>query len=266
MVTPELFSPLLDPTAMLNLAELPVLPVDKKQSLDNTFTPVTVRFTRDHEFFEDGDVHRHLYLQGVLRSTREVEERTKMSEFRCQAEGCSQLFNTLQSYEHHYNTRHRNVCATCTRSFPSARLLDIHILEWHDSLFQIMAEKENMYQCLVEGCMEKFKTRQERKDHLITTHLYPADFRFDKPKKPNSKKKQDKNPAKEMPMDTGLSEELPVESMEVGPSSAGDGSPEKSNFANTAPCKQHNKNRVPRTICFGHGAVRGFTHSKKNKK
>ena len=39
------------------------------------------------------------------------------------------------------------------------------------------------YQCLVEGCAEKFKTSKDRKDHLVRRHLYPADFRFDKPKK-----------------------------------------------------------------------------------
>lgn len=39
------------------------------------------------------------------------------------------------------------------------------------------------YQCLVEGCTEKFKTSKDRKDHLVRRHLYPADFRFDKPKK-----------------------------------------------------------------------------------
>lgn len=39
------------------------------------------------------------------------------------------------------------------------------------------------YQCLVEGCAEKFRTSKDRKDHLVRRHLYPADFRFDKPKK-----------------------------------------------------------------------------------
>uniref|UniRef100_A0A8C5TYV8 Zinc finger protein 511 n=1 Tax=Malurus cyaneus samueli TaxID=2593467 RepID=A0A8C5TYV8_9PASS len=116
-------------------------------------------------------------------SLEEVAERPKVSEFSCHISGCSQVFDTLESYEHHYNTLHRNVCSFCKRSFPSGNLLDIHILEWHDSLFQIMAEKQNMYQCLVEGCTEKFKSSKDRKDHLVTVHLYPADFRFDRPKK-----------------------------------------------------------------------------------
>lgn len=158
----------------------------------------------------------------------------RVSEFSCHISGCCQVFDTLEGYEHHYNTLHRNVCSFCKRSFPSGHLLDIHISEWHDSLFQIMAEKQNMvsrcaqpfargwcaqhglasfetdrfggapvsladtaclfplpcsfppafqYKCLVEGCAEKFKSSKDRKGHLVTVHLYPADFRFDRPKK-----------------------------------------------------------------------------------
>lgn len=67
-----------------------------------------------------------------------------ISEFQCHISGCKQLFDTLEGYEHHYNSLHRHVCSSCKRSFPSHRLLDIHILEWHDSLFQVMAERECM--------------------------------------------------------------------------------------------------------------------------
>ncbi|XP_027521448.1 zinc finger protein 511 [Corapipo altera] len=148
-----------------------------------TFAPRRLRLGPQHPLLEDGDVHRHLYLQGVLTSLEEVAERPKVSEFSCHISGCCQVFDTLEGYEHHYNTLHRNVCSFCKRSFPSGNLLDIHILEWHDSLFQIMAEKQNMYKCLVEGCPEKFKSSKDRKDHLVTVHLYPADFRFDRPKK-----------------------------------------------------------------------------------
>ncbi|MBN3294931.1 ZN511 protein, partial [Amia calva] len=132
---------------------------------------------------QDGDIQRHLYLQDVATSIAEVAEKPKVSEFRCHIAGCRQLFDTLEGYEHHYNSLHRHVCSYCKRYFPSGHLLDIHILEWHDSLFQVMAEKQNMYQCLVEGCGVKFKTSNERKDHLIKNHSYPPDFRFDKSKK-----------------------------------------------------------------------------------
>uniref|UniRef100_A0A8C4VVN7 Zinc finger protein 511 n=1 Tax=Gopherus evgoodei TaxID=1825980 RepID=A0A8C4VVN7_9SAUR len=190
----------------------------------------------------DGDIHRHLYLQDILTNVTEVTERSKVSEFCCHIVGCCQVFDTLEGYEHHYNALHRNMCSFCKRSFPSVHLLDTHILEWHDSLFQIMAEKQNMYQCLVEGCAEKFKSSKDRKDHLVKVHLYPSDFRFDKPKK-----------AKSMPMDVNVEtyEQLQVDSMEICPSE---------NFCINMVyfcC------RIPSTICFGQGASRGFKSMKK---
>uniref|UniRef100_A0A8C5QBI0 Zinc finger protein 511 n=1 Tax=Leptobrachium leishanense TaxID=445787 RepID=A0A8C5QBI0_9ANUR len=261
MLPPELISALSGPAGVLNLAELPLIqPVDRRHDTERTFNPVRVRFPREHEFFEDGDVHRQLYLKGILQSIREVEERTKVSEFRCQTTGCAQFFDTLESYEHHYNTLHRNVCSICKRSFPSARLLDIHILEWHDTFFQLMAEKENMYQCLVEGCLKKFKTSQERKDHLIKIHLYPSDFRFDKPKKNKGKAKQVSG---QLSMELG--EESAVESMEICLSSVNESSRNVNAANSPGPSSLYSKCRVPRTICFGHGSVRGFKHPRKTK-
>lgn len=132
---------------------------------------------------QDGDVQRHLYLQDVLTQVAGAPERPRVPEFTCHVAGCCQVFDVLEDYEHHYHTLHRNVCSFCKRAFPSGHLLDTHILEWHDSLFQILAERQDMYQCLVEGCPERFRTSRDRKEHLVTGHLYPADFRFDKPRK-----------------------------------------------------------------------------------
>ncbi|KAI4886091.1 hypothetical protein NFI96_003649 [Prochilodus magdalenae] len=108
------------------------------------FTPHTIRVDKDDEFFEDGDVHRHLYLQDLVTTLVDETQAPHVSEFRCHIAGCKQLFDTLEGYEHHYNSLHRHVCSNCKRSFPSNHLLDIHILEWHDSLFQVMAEKQCM--------------------------------------------------------------------------------------------------------------------------
>lgn len=68
----------------------------------------------------------------------------RVPEFTCQVAGCCQVFDTLEDYEHHYHTQHRNTCSFCKRAFPSGHLLDIHILEWHDSLFQVLSEKQDM--------------------------------------------------------------------------------------------------------------------------
>lgn len=81
-------------------------------------------------------------------------------------------------YEQHYETSHRNRCSTCGRSFPTNRLLDLHLSEEHDSFFKAMAERRPMYTCLVEGCTEVFETSGERHTHLVGAHRYPERFDF----------------------------------------------------------------------------------------
>ncbi|XP_045709832.1 zinc finger protein 511 isoform X2 [Phyllostomus hastatus] len=238
------------------------LPVERDPAAGATpfrFAARLVRFPREHEFFEDGDVQRHLYLQDVLTQVAEAPERPRVPEFACQVAGCCQVFDTLEDFEHHYHTQHRNTCSFCKRAFPSGHLLDIHILEWHDSLFQILSERQDMYQCLVEGCTEKFKTSKDRKDHLVRRHLYPADFRFDKPK-------EGRGPA------------TPTASLHVSAGAPGDIGKQSEGDAMEV-CSEHTlppteltgerraySRRIPPTICFGHGASRGFKSSKKRNK
>ncbi|TKS85527.1 Zinc finger protein 511 [Collichthys lucidus] len=175
-----------------------------------TFTPRLIHLHKDHELFEDGDITRHMYLQDLYISEADDKPTLSVSEFACHISGCSAVFSTLEEYEHHYNSLHRHVCCSCRRSLPSARLLDIHIQEWHDSLFAILAQRQDMYQCLVEGCGQKFRTSKLRKDHLIRLHKYPPDFRFDKTKKDRGtremKRQQQKDTAMEVVDDVCESE------------------------------------------------------------
>ncbi|XP_041922272.1 zinc finger protein 511 [Alosa sapidissima] len=239
-----------------------------------TFRPQTIRLSKDHEFFEDGDVHRHMYLQDLATCVAEDAQPAKVGEFCCHISGCSQLFESLEAYEHHYSALHRHVCATCRRCLPSTRLLDIHILEWHDSLFQLMAQKQSMYQCLVEGCELKFSSSVQRKDHLIKTHSYPADFRFDKTKK--SRRLKEKAAAQQRDLVMEVCEEggartqgemvsaETCESMDCGqiPGPGSEGGPTRAGTAElsltSASQKPRYTSRVPQSICFGQGSVRGF--------
>ncbi|XP_040847837.1 zinc finger protein 511 isoform X1 [Ochotona curzoniae] len=214
------------------------------------FAARQVRLPREHEFFEDGDVQRHLYLQDVLMQVAEVPDRPRVPEFTCQVAGCCQVFDTLEYYEHHYHTRHRHMCALCQRAFPSGHLLDAHVQEWHDSLFQVLSERQDMYQCLVEGCTEKFRTSKDRKDHLVRCHLYPADFRFDKAKKSRG------------PATSGASAGA------LGGDRQPEGDPMEVGSPATAPTTTSSdrrvfRRRVPPTICFGQGASRGFSRTKR---
>ncbi|XP_049710677.1 zinc finger protein 511 isoform X1 [Elephas maximus indicus] len=233
------------------------------------FVARRVRFPREHEFFEDGDVQRHLYLRDVLMQVAEAPARPRVPEFTCQVAGCCQVFDTLEGYEHHYHVLHRNVCSFCKRAFPSGHLLDSHIVEWHDALFQILAERQDMYQCLVEGCEEKFKTSRDRKDHMVKRHLYPADFRFDKPKKSRGAATQGATVPMSVEAPAGQGEQSEEDIMEVssdervapspvpaGESWATPGLPERRAYSH----------RIPATICFGQGASRGFKSTKKRSK
>ncbi|KAM6306089.1 zinc finger protein 511 [Aegotheles albertisi] len=232
------------------------------------FVPRRLRLGPHHPLLEDGDIHRHLYLQGILTSLAEVVERPKVSEFSCHVSGCCQVFDTLEGYEHHYNALHRNACSFCKRSFPSGHLLDIHILEWHDSLFQLMAEQQSMYKCLVEGCGEKFRSSQDRKEHLVTVHLYPADFRFDRPRKARSGAQHVSSPTRQgasVPMDVSLetSEQAQVDPMETGPSESMEIPQGAASPGPSLPEKRLYRSRIPPTICFGQGASRGFKGPRK---
>uniref|UniRef100_A0A8C2KJ57 Zinc finger protein 511 n=1 Tax=Cyprinus carpio TaxID=7962 RepID=A0A8C2KJ57_CYPCA len=230
------------------------------------FRPQRLRFAVEDEYFEDGDIHRHMYLQDVVTATAHDEHPPTISEFRCHIAGCRQLFDTLEGYEHHYNSLHRNVCSNCKRSFPSNRLLEMHILEWHDSLFQVMAEKQCMYECLVEGCGLKFKTSKERKDHLIRTHSYPADFRFDKEKKSGRMREKKTQQQKDANMEFSETATIHQESESMDFSLTPE--PESVKAVETEPMHTANLKprysyKVPSSICFGQGSVRGFRGRRK---
>ena len=81
--------------------------------------------------------------------------------------------------------------------------------ECHDSFFAALAEKKASYECFLPTCSTKFWTQQERRDHAITSHDFPPDFRFDgaKPtsnqKKPNKKQKRSMS-LRESKMDVDL--------------------------------------------------------------
>lgn len=238
------------------------------------FKPRVFHLQQEHDLFEDGDVQRHMYLQNLHIAGSEEESALSVSSFSCHIAGCSALFQTLTEYEHHYNSLHRHVCCTCRRSLPSARLLDLHLQEWHDSLFAVLALKQDMFQCLVEGCGQKFRTIKTRKDHLINLHKYPPDFRFNKEKK---EKREKRPPLADSEMEAvadvceseGVCEVL-CGAMSRGTSRnihAAEGTSEENTemltetsevMETSEPQRPRFSHRVPSSVCFGHGSVRGF--------
>ncbi|XP_076017066.1 zinc finger protein 511 [Genypterus blacodes] len=165
------------------------------------FTPQRILLHKDHQLLEDGDIHRHMYLQDLFISDAEDKSKLSVSEFTCHISGCSHLSSTVEDYEHHYNSLHRHVCCTCNCSLPSSYLLDLHIQEWHDSLFTVLAQRQDMYQCLIEGCGVMSRTSQQRRDHVVRIHSYPPDFRFDQAKSTNRAQEMKSRQKKDGEMD-----------------------------------------------------------------
>ncbi|KAJ1559167.1 hypothetical protein HK405_011739 [Cladochytrium tenue] len=86
---------------------------------------------------------------------------------------------TFRAYERHYDLAHCNACAVCRRTLPTRHLLDLHVQEVHDSFFRALAERENSYECFVDGCPKKFSSPFKRRLHLVDKHRYPKHFDFD---------------------------------------------------------------------------------------
>jgi hypothetical protein len=110
----------------------------------------------------------------------------------CSVTGCKKKLKSLAEFATHYEQAHRNSCKSCGASYPTSRLLDIHIRESHDAFFRVLCERQPMYVCLVEDCGEKFKDNKSRRSHLISVHHYPSSFRFHNTMRDTLKKKKKK--------------------------------------------------------------------------
>ncbi|ORY20051.1 hypothetical protein LY90DRAFT_434665, partial [Neocallimastix californiae] len=81
-------------------------------------------------------------------------------------------FYSTEDYEAHYSLTHRYYCSICNVTLMTEKLLNIHLQEVHDSFFEVLSQRRNMYQCLITDCEEKFKNAEERKQHLIEKHNF----------------------------------------------------------------------------------------------
>jgi hypothetical protein len=88
-------------------------------------------------------------------------------------------FRTIKEYESHYNSLHVNVCLVCKKVFPSQRLLELHLTEFHDPLSAARRDRgEKILACYVEGCPLKFRSPKNRRAHLQAKHSYPPNYYF----------------------------------------------------------------------------------------
>eukprot|EP00039_Didymoeca_costata_P008399 m.111632 g.111632 ORF g.111632 m.111632 type:complete len:239 (+) comp14065_c0_seq1:271-987(+) len=149
------------------------------------------------ELFQLGDAARRMFSEKQSKNWTldDLNELATIPEFPCEISGCTEKFSSILAFESHYRSVHENKCPECQHVLPSGRLLTLHVMECHDTMFQLLAEKKPMYECLVNNCDTKSKSRKERRKHMIEVHGYPTSFRFNAFMgriKMNSKKKPKK--------------------------------------------------------------------------
>ncbi|OCT54660.1 hypothetical protein CLCR_03103 [Cladophialophora carrionii] len=88
-------------------------------------------------------------------------------------------FASIEDFEIHYAKDHSNRCTSCSKNFPTAHFLALHIDEHHNPFREaLQAKGEKTYACFVEGCDKKCSTPQKRRLHLIDKHLFPKIYNF----------------------------------------------------------------------------------------
>lgn len=91
---------------------------------------------------------------------------------------CPRVFESVREFESHYANCHRLACVQCHAALPTAHLLELHIAESHDPLFTATSANRLKYQCVIEGCLERFASLCDRKQHAVEVHRYPAGFAY----------------------------------------------------------------------------------------
>ncbi|XP_046852159.1 zinc finger protein 511-like [Xenia sp. Carnegie-2017] len=225
-----------------------------------SFSPCKRSYLPGDRFFEDGDIFCGVLSKQIFLPTEDLQwdDPSESEQIVCELAGCHKAFGSVASYEAHYNSYHRNTCAECRRTFPSNFLLDLHILENHDVLFKLMLNAKYTYRCLVESCPDKFSNDGERKEHLVTVHKYPANFRFNRP----TRKQRKLHTESAESMDTSK----PTIDMSsnstcdlVSDTEMQSSSPEKMEII------LNEKRRIPKNVCFGRGSTAAFHRRGKSK-
>ncbi|XP_053408064.1 zinc finger protein 511-like [Mercenaria mercenaria] len=210
------------------------------------------RLGPDAALFVEGDMYLKLSSKYIPLDIQKDLQTNSVQEFPCGIASCNQMFSSVSKYETHYNSFHRNVCQTCHRILPSAHLLEIHILEAHDVMFALQAEKQDMFQCLLENCSKKFKDTAARRDHMVKIHKYPSNYRYDRHKHKSTPKKK------------GVGHRNgDTVAMEIDPAPVSKPVSSEIDQLNTRSEEKVSSGRifshkVPKNICFGQGVSRGF--------
>ena len=90
-------------------------------------------------FFVEGDAVCQMRTCQYMMPLEDREDvlHADFEQFSCLAPGCQATFTQLIDSEAHYNAKHRHACSVCGKSLPSNHLLELHVMENHDTFFQV---------------------------------------------------------------------------------------------------------------------------------
>eukprot|EP00727_Mastigamoeba_balamuthi_P008863 m51a1_g46 putative sodium potassium calcium exchanger 3 (909) ;mRNA; r:158494-162087 len=143
------------------------------------YTPVRRRYMPEDPFFAEGSLEREAWAKRIAVVPEQQPQPSSAAPkrtFKCGVWGCVLRFSGVCEYERHYEAVHRNTCAQCLARFASPRLLELHVLEEHDSLFRAQSRTQKMYECVVPGCERRFAGPKQRGLHLVDAHGFPRSF------------------------------------------------------------------------------------------
>jgi hypothetical protein len=177
-----------DPTKSIDMIPISLTSFESNRCFN--LSKIRRYYDFDDPFFEEGNSQRESWAKQttipisndltktICNEQEDISESRvqNLEKFSCLYPNCSASFFDIISFENHYSAVHRHVCGVCNQVFPTARFLELHILEQHDSFFKLLSLHQKMYECLVEGCGRKFAGNFQRRLHLIDYHKYPKDF------------------------------------------------------------------------------------------
>lgn len=153
------------------------------------------RYIESDDFFYDGNLSRVGTI--VCLPCQELQENSEI--------GRGEKYSSMSPF--HENSL---MCATCGGIFNTARLLDLHLTENHDTYFAAKLERESkkdvteqepLFECIVELCLHRSLSNKKRNKHLVESHSFPLEYDFNKVyqrnrgdaknKKKRKKKKED---------------------------------------------------------------------------